>query len=141
MTETVRRWLAAAAAPLAVSCAQPPPTHDPSGPFAHASANWRPYKNPDGRPLLAHTSIDKCYVDPAPPQDYNHPGFAIKREQKTIGVALYDVAHVYQGKDFWISIYRGAASPTALLGVYAEGRCRDAAEQMLLIVQKRKGPA
>ena len=122
-----------AAALLVTACAEQPVTRD--------TAQWRPYKNADGRDLLAHTSIDKCYVDLRPPQDFNQPGFTVKREQKTIRATRYDIANVYEGRDFWMSVYRAAGSPTPLLGVYAQGRCREAAESMLEVVEKRKGPA
>jgi hypothetical protein len=121
---------------LAAGCAEQPVM--PPGDVG--AKEWRPYRNADGRELLAHTNIEKCYVDPTPPQDFNQRGFTVRREQRTVGVARYDVANVYQDRDFYIAVYRAEGSPTPLLGVYSEGRCREAAERMLLIVQKRKGP-
>ena len=120
---------------LLAACAEQP--RAPSG----SDTPWRPHRNADGRDLLAHSTIPKCYVDTTPPQDFNQRGFEIRRERKTIGGALYDVANVYQGREFWISVYRAAGAPTALLGVYSEGACREAAERMIEVGSKRTGPA
>ena len=102
---------------------------------------WRWVKNPDGRELLAHTRLAKCFVDPRPDDGFNEPGFTVKREQKTFGAARYSVANVYEGRDFWIAVYRrdGATGPT--LGVLSEGQCREAAEGILRAYETKKGPA
>jgi hypothetical protein len=130
-----RRVAALTVSLLAAACAEPP--RAPS----ESETTWRSYRNADGRDLLAHATIAKCYVDTTPPQDFNQPGFEIRRERKNIGGSLYDVANVYRGREFWMSVYRAAGAPTPLLGVYSEGACRDAAERMIEVVSKRKGPA
>ena len=143
------RTAAIAAVALALAgCAQTP-APVPSdragslGPLdaAYDRSQWRWVRNPDGRELLTHAQLQKCFVDPKPERDFNEPGFTVKREQKTIGGARYDVTNVHEGKDFWIAVYRreGAAAPA--LGVYSEGRCREAAESILKTYETKKGPA
>jgi hypothetical protein len=133
---------AAAVAALAVAagCAElsgpsPLPATEP-GSFgvldsAYDRTKWRWVKNQDGRPLLAHTEVQKCFVDPQPGQDFNDPDFKLKRERKTIGKTQYDVLNVFQDRDFWIAVYQREGSQTPLLGVYADGRCRAEAERIL----------
>jgi hypothetical protein len=108
---------------------------------AYDRGEWRWVKNPDGRELLAHSQLSKCFVDPRPDVGFNEPGFAVKREQKTFGAARYSVTNVYEGNDFWIAVYQREGSQTPALGVYSDGRCRDAAENILRAYEKKKGPA
>jgi hypothetical protein len=134
---------------LAAGCAQMP------GPAPEAAAKpgslgaldsaydrnqWRWVRNPDGRELLAHTGMQKCFVDPRPQQDFNEPGFSVRREQRTVGSARYNVMNVFEGRDFWIAVYQREGSPAPALGVYSDGRCREAAENILKAYENAKGP-
>jgi hypothetical protein len=107
---------------------------------AYDRNEWRWVRNPDGRELLAHNAISKCFVDPRPQQDFNEPGFTLKREQRTLGSARYNVMNVFEGRDFWIAVYQREGSSTPALGVYSDGRCREAAENILKASEKAKGP-
>jgi hypothetical protein len=130
----------AAALTLIAACAQqgrpaPVPADQP-GSFgaldaAYDRAKWRWVRNPDGRLLLSHATVQKCFIDPRPHEDFNEPGFAVKRERKTIGKTAYDVLNVLQGSDFWEAVYRREGSREPLLGVYADGACRVEAERIL----------
>ena len=108
---------------------------------AYDRSEWRWVDNPDGRKLLEHTRIAKCFVDPDPEVDYDEPGFTVKRSQKAIGGARYDVTDVREGRDFWIATYQRAGAKAPALGVYAEGRCREAAEKILRTYETKKAPA
>ena len=98
---------------------------------------WTWVKNPDGRALLSHTAIQKCFLDPKPAQDYNEPGFVVKRDRRTIGKTSYDVLNVYENRDFWIAVYQRPGSREPLLGVYSEGACRAEAERLLEAYEQR----
>jgi hypothetical protein len=104
---------------------------------AYDRSKWRWVKNQDGRPLLAHTELQKCFVDPQPGQDFNDPDFTLKRERRTIGKTHYDVLTVFQGRDFWIAVYQPEGARTPLLGVYSDGRCRAEAERILQVYDAR----
>jgi hypothetical protein len=142
-------WLAAWATVLALAgCAehaviQPAERAGTLGTLdaAYDRSQWRWVKNPDGRELLEHTQIRKCFVDPKPDSGYNEPGFTMKRDQKTFGAARYNVIYVYEGKDFWIAVYQRDGAQAPALGVFADGRCRDAAENILRAYETKKGPA
>jgi hypothetical protein len=103
-------------------------------------SQWRPVRNRDGRELLAHTGLQKCFVDLKPDMDFSEPGFSVKREQKTVGSTRYNVMNVFEGRDFWIAVYQREGSPTPVLGVYSDGKCREAAENILRGYEKAKGP-
>jgi phosphomannomutase len=92
---------------------------------------WRWVKNVDGRLLLSHTQVPKCFINPQPDQDFNDPGFTLKREEKSIGSGRYEVVNVYDKDQFWEAVYLRSGTTTPLLGVYAEGACRDEAERIL----------
>lgn len=94
-------------------------------------AKWQWVRNPDGRSLLTHATVHKCFVDPRPADDFNEPGFVVKRERRTIGNTPYDVLNVFQGRDFWEAVYRREGSSEPLLGVFADGPCRTEAERIL----------
>ena len=151
---TIRDWRrftcgAAAGAALGLAgCAQLPvptaaPTAEPSG-FgvldpAYDRSKWRWVKNADGRPLLAHTEVQKCFVDPHPDQDFREPGFIIKREEKNFGATRYEVVNVFEKQQFWIAVYHRAGTPQPVLGVYSEGACRAEAERILHSYEKTRG--
>jgi len=138
--KTAARAAIAAVLALVAACAHqgrpvPLPADQP-GSFGvldatYDRAKWRWVRNPDGRSLLSHASVQKCFVDPRPNGDFNEPDFAVKRERKTIGKATYDVQNVFQGSDFWEAVYRREGSREPLLGVYADGACRAEAERIL----------
>ena len=98
---------------------------------AYDPAKWAWVRNADGRALLRHTEVGNCFVDPQPPLDVHDPGFTLKRHDKTIGGARYDVLTAYEKRDFWEAVYtrNGASAPA--LGVYAAGRCLEEAERIL----------
>ena len=142
-----RRALAAWALLILGGCAQTPAPAPADRPgtlgaldSAYDRSQWRWVRNPDGRELLEHTALRKCFVDPRPDVGFNEPGFAVKREQKTIGSARYAVTNVYEGKDFWIAVYQREGAQAPALGVYADGRCREAAEAILRAYENKKGP-
>ena len=95
-------------------------------------------KNRDGRTLLMHADMAKCFVDPEPPQNFTAPGFRVTRETKTIGGARYEVATAYEGADFWEAVYLRAGSTAPLLGVYAAGKCQQEAERIIENYEKRR---
>ena len=134
------RAASAAALMFMAACAQlggpaPVPSDEPGSlgvlDRAYDRATWRWVKNPDGRLLLTHASLHKCFIDPHPADDFNEPGFAVKRERKTIGNAPYDVLNVFQGREFCEAVYQREGAPEPLLGVYADGACRAQAERIL----------
>jgi hypothetical protein len=98
---------------------------------AYDRSKWRWVRNPDGRALLTHTEVRKCFVDPQPTADSYDTGFTVKRSEKTIGAARYEVISVFEKKDFWEALYRRSGSTTPLLSVYAEGSCQAEAERIL----------
>jgi len=98
---------------------------------AYDRAKWRWVKNPDGRSLLSHATVQKCFIDPRPADDFNEAGFVLQRERKTIGKTPYEVLNVFQGRDFWEAVYRREGSREPLLGVFADGACRTEAERIL----------
>ena len=102
-------------------------------------SKWRWVKNADGRPLLAHTEVQKCFVDPHPDQDFREPGFIIKREEKHFGATRYEVVNVFEKQQFWIAVYHRAGTPKPVLGVYSDGACREAAERILHSYEKTRG--
>ena len=116
----------------------PPPAFEPVeapklGALEHAydRAKWRWVRNPDGRPLLTHTAVAQCFVDPQPPLDVHDPGFTLKRHEKTIGATRYEVVTAFEKRQFWEAIYVRTGSAQPLLGVYAEGQCQREAEAIL----------
>ena len=141
------RRACAALALLLAACTQTPPQVPSERPgslgaldAAYDRDSWRWVRNPDGRDLLAHAQIAKCFVDPKPAQHFSEPEFTVKREQKTIGAARYNVMNVVQGRDFWIAVYQREGASAPALGVYSEGRCREAAEGILRAHETKKGP-
>jgi hypothetical protein len=101
-------------------------------------SKWRWVKNADGRSLLSHTVVQKCFVDPDPGREFNEPGFTVKRERRAVGTAHYDVLNVYQNRDFWVAVYQREGSRAPLLGVYADGACRAEAERILQAYDESK---
>jgi hypothetical protein len=138
-------WAALAAQTLISACVQPPelsptPSATP-GSFGaldthYDRSQWRWVRNPDGRLLLSHTAVAKCFLDPQPVEDFNAPGFTVTREEKTIGGARYEIANVFEGRQFSEAIYRRSGAGTPLLGVYADGACRTEAERILQAYEK-----
>ncbi len=104
---------------------------------AYDRSQWRWVKNPDGRSLLSHVTVPKCFVDPDPGQDFGAPDFVLKREQKTIGKTRYDILNVFEGRQFWMAVYQPAGAREPWLGVYSEGRCREEAERILQAYEKK----
>ena len=100
---------------------------------------WRWVNNPDGRQLLSHTQIQKCFVDPQPGLDFNDPDFRLKREEKTIGGARYEIVNVFEQQTFWSAVYTRAGTAKPVLEVYSEGRCREAAERILQAHENKRG--
>lgn len=103
---------------------------------AYDRTRWRWVKNPDGRALLTHVEVRPCFVDPQPPLDFHDPGFTLKRSEKTIANARYQVVSAYDGRHFWEAVYTRAGAKTPTLGVYAEGRCQEEAERILDAYEK-----
>ena len=105
---------------------------------AYDRAKWAWVRNADGRALLRHTEVRDCFVDPQPPLDVHGAGFTVKRHDKTIGGARYDVVTAYEKRDFWEAVYtrNGASAPA--LGVYAAGRCQEEAERILQAYEQRR---
>lgn len=99
---------------------------------------WRWVNNPDGRQLLSHTTLEKCFVDPQPSLDFNDPDFTLKREEKTIGGARYEIVNVLEQQTFWSGVYTRVGNPKPVLEVYSEGACREAAERILQAYETRK---
>ena len=134
---------AAALSGLLAGCAQAPATLEPiDAPklgaleSAYDRAKWRWVRNPDGRALLTHTEFAKCFVDPQPPQDVHDPGFTLKRSEKMIGSARYEVLSVFEKNAFWEAIYVRPGAKRPMLSVYALGRCQEEAERILLAYEK-----
>ena len=100
---------------------------------------WRWVNNPDGRQLLSHTQIQKCFVDPQPGLDFNAPDFTLKREEKTIGGARYEIVNVFEHQTFWSAVYTRAGTPKPVLEVYSDGACREAAERILQAYERARG--
>ena len=130
-------------AALLAGCAQTPAPLEPiDAPklgtleSAYDRAKWRWVRNPDGRALLTHTELAKCFVDPEPPQDFHGAGFTVKRGAKTIGSARYEVVSVFDKNDFWEAVYVRPGSTRPVLSVYAEGRCQEEAERILQAYEK-----
>lgn len=98
---------------------------------AYDRAKWRWVRNPDGRLLLQHTEVSRCFVDPQPDEDFNDPAFRVTREEKVIGTARYEIVKVFEKRDFWQAVYLRPGSKQPMLGVYADGRCRSEAERIL----------
>ena len=98
---------------------------------AYDRAKWRWVRNPDGRALLTHTELSKCFVDPQPPGDAYDSGFTVKRSEKTIGNARYEVVSVFERNDFWEALYVRRGSTVPMLSVYAGGKCQEEAERIL----------
>jgi len=127
-------------AAILVGCAQVP---EPTSPepiaapkigaleSAYDRAKWTWVRNADGRALLRHTEVRDCFVDPQPPLDVHDPGFTLKRHDKTIGGARYDVITAYDKRDFWEAVYTRSGASAPALGVYAAGRCLEEAERIL----------
>ena len=88
--------------------------------------------------LLTHAELPKCFVDPAPPQNFTAPGFRVTRETKTIGNARYEVTTAYEGQDFWEAVYLRAGAVRPLLGVYAGGKCQQEAEKILEVYESKR---
>lgn len=102
-------------------------------------ATWRWVNNPDGRQLLSHSTLEKCFVDPQPGLDFNDPDFTVKREEKTLGGARYEVARVFEKQTFWSAVYTRAGAAKPVLEVYSEGACREAAERILQAYEGTRG--
>ena len=131
---------------LLAGCAQTPATLEPiDAPklgaleSAYDRAKWRWVRNPDGRALLAHTELAKCFVDPQPPQDVHDPGFTLKRSEKMIGSARYEVMSVFEKNAFWEAIYVRPGAKRPVLSVYALGRCQEEAERILAAYERALG--
>lgn len=104
--------------------------------YAYDRSQWRLHTNADGRTLLAHNTVAKCFVDAEPSQDFVQPGFSLKRETKTIGGTRYEVVHVFEKQQFSEAVYLRAGSAAPSLGVYSGGRCQEEAERLLLAYEK-----
>ena len=135
-----RRILRTSAASLLLfGCVQtsPPPVFESISPrqsaleSAYDRAKWRWIRNPDGRALLMHTVLEKCFVDPQPPLALNDPGFTLKRHDRTIGGTRYEVVTAFEKRQFWEAVYVRPGSKAPILGVYAEGQCQREAEDIL----------
>ena len=136
--ERLKRSAAIALGAFLGGCAPAPPVLEPiEGPKlgtlerAYDRAKWRWVRNADGRPLLTHSTVAKCFVDPEPPFDAYDASFTLKRSEKTIAGTRYEILSVYEKNDFWEAVYRRAASEKPILSVYAAGRCQREAEDIL----------
>ena len=107
---------------------------------AYDRSKWRWFRNPDGRALLSHTELQKCFVNPQPDHDFHHAGFSIKRNEKTIGATRYEVVSVFDKADLWEVIYVRVGSKTPLLGVFSAGKCQDEAEKILQAYERSLKP-
>jgi hypothetical protein len=101
-------------------------------------SKWQWVINVDGRPLLRHTEVPQCYLDPDPPHHFHEPAFRLKREAKTFGMTRYQVILAYEGEDFWEAVYIPPSSSVPLLGVYAPGRCQEEAERILEVYERQR---
>ena len=136
--------IAAIAAAILAGCAETPAPLEPaSAPGSLGSLDgafdrtkWRWVKNPDGRTLLAHIELQKCFVNPRPDQGFTDPGFTMTREEKTIGATRYEVVSVFEKRDFWEAIYMRPGANAPVLGVYAAGKCQEEAERILQAYEK-----
>ena len=133
---------AAVVAIIVSGCAQLTPREPPApvmvSDLPYDRSTWRWVNNPDGRQLLSHATIEKCFVDPQPGLDFNDPDFTLKREEKTIGGARYEIVNVFEQQTFWSAVYIRAGTDKPVLEVYSEGGCRDAAERILQAYETRK---
>jgi hypothetical protein len=138
---------------MAAGCAQlRPPTEPPAEPAkpgtlgvldaAYDRTKWRWVPNPDGRLLLTHTEVQKCFIDPDPEHDLHDAGFSRKREDKTIGGTRYVIVSLFEKGEFWEVIYLRTGSRVPLLGVYSTGRCQEEAERILQAYERsqRRAP-
>lgn len=131
---------------ILAGCAQPSPPQETGEPIeapklgaldtAYDRTKWKWFRNPDGRALLAHTELQKCFVNPKPDQDFLDPGFTVKREEKTIGVTRYEVVSVFENRQLWEVIYVRPGSKAPVLGVFSAGKCQDEAERILQAYEK-----
>jgi hypothetical protein len=146
-TGVARRYALLPLLLLAGGCAQlsgptPVPADEPGSlgvlDSAYDRTKWRWVRNPDGRSLLSHATVPKCFVDPRPGDDFNEPDFSVKRDRRTIGKTAYEVRNVFQGRDFWEAVYQREGSREPLLGVYSEGACRIEAERILEAYENSK---
>jgi hypothetical protein len=119
-------------------CTPAPPVLEPiEGPKlgtlerAYDRSKWRWVRNADGRPLLTHSTVARCFVDPEPPFDSYDATFTLKRSEKTIAGTRYQILNVYEKNDFWEAVYRRTGSEKPILSVYAAGRCQREAEDIL----------
>lgn len=103
---------------------------------AYDRTSWRAFSNPDGRTLLEHTALQKCFVNPQPDPDFETQGFTVKRDEKTIGPTRYQVYSLFEKLDLWEVIYVRAGSKVPLLGVFAAGPCQIEAERILQAYEK-----
>jgi hypothetical protein len=140
-----RRAAAYAALLIATGCAQfSEPSFEPAAQpgslgtldASYDKTKWRWIKNVDGRLLLSHTAVPKCFINPRPDQDFNDPGFTVKRDEKTIGSGRYEVVSVYDKRQFSEAVYLRKGTETPLLGVSSDGPCRDEAERILQAYEK-----
>ncbi|MGZ8263869.1 MAG: hypothetical protein ACXW2I_06695 [Burkholderiales bacterium] len=92
---------------------------------------WRWITNPDGRALLEHARIDKCFIDPHPREALEDQAFTAKREQRTIGRTRYEVVTLLENQELWEVVYLRAGTEKPLLGVYSAGECQREAERIL----------
>jgi hypothetical protein len=136
--ESLRRTGAAAFCVLVAGCAPTGPVLEPTEAptlrtldSAYDRAKWRWVRNADGRPLLTHTQLSKCFVQPEPPVDAYDEGFTVKHGEKTIAGTKYEITSVYEHSDFWEAVYVRSGSKTPLLSVYAPGRCQQEGERIL----------
>jgi hypothetical protein len=144
----VRRMVTlAAVGALLPGCTPAPPLLEPiEGPKlgrlerAYDRTKWHWVRNADGRPLLTHATIAKCFVDPEPPFDAYDGTFTLKRSEKTIAGTRYEILSVYEKNDFWEAVYRRAGSEKPVLSVYAPGRCQREAEDILQTYEQSLPP-
>jgi hypothetical protein len=99
--------------------------------FVYDRSKWTWVRNRDGRALLTHMRLAKCFVDPEPPQNFENPGDTLKRDDKTIGNTRYEVVSVFEKNDFWEAVYLRSGSQRPVLSVYATGECQAEAERIL----------
>jgi hypothetical protein len=101
-------------------------------------ASWEWMVNVDGRPLLKHTKLPQCFLDPDPPHHFHEPEFRVKREVKTFGATRYDVVLAFEGKDFWEAVYIPSSTDVPILGVYAPGPCQAEAERIIEAYEQQR---
>lgn len=105
---------------------------------AYDEREWRWIANADGRALLQHQRLDKCFIDPRPDEDFESQGFVVKREQRAIGGTPYEVISLFENGEFWESLYLRSGSKVPLMGVYTAGECQKAAEGILEQYERTK---